>query len=360
MAQKGIYKRKDGRFEARLCLGKDKHGKRVSRSFYGKTTNEALQKLCNYKRIIVLGESAEMTVSELCYEWLGVVRNRIKPSTYANYQMKLEKHIIPAFARTLGHKLNRQQIYAFITEKLQGGLTARYVSDIVVLLKAVLKYANREHHIPYVLDDIVMPKCQPPQVKLLDSDQQQLLTDYITNHSDSTGLGVLLSLMLGLRLGEVCGLQWKDIDTEKRVLYVRKTVQRVGIVSETSKTKVIVMPPKSKSSVREIPLPVQLLELLKMRQQEQERYVLNGKLQPIEPRTMQYRFATMLEKANLPSVSFHSLRHAFATNAIELGFDVKTLSELLGHSKVEITLNRYVHSSMERKRAFMELVKYTA
>jgi integrase len=166
----------------------------------------------------------------------------------------------------------------------------------------------------------------------------------------------MLSLTLGLRLGEVCGLQWKDIDLQKRVLYVRKTVQRVQVNCETYRTRLLVMPPKSESSVREIPLPKQLVYLLRGFRKQSDVFVLSANYQPLEPRTLQYRFAKILVNADLPSVSFHSLRHAFATNAIELGFDVKTLSEILGHSKVEITLDRYVHSSMDRKRACIELV----
>ena len=118
--------------------------------------------------------------------------------------------------------------------------------------------------------------------------------------------------------------------------------------------------PKSQSSVRTIPIPRFLMEMLCKAKSSSECFVLSGNNKPVEPRAMQYRFAKILKKVNLPSVHFHSLRHAFATNCIALGFDVKTLSEILGHSSVEITLNRYVHSSMDRKRAYMGLLKWAA
>lgn len=360
MGEKGAYRRRDGRFEARVCIGRNEVGKRVTRSFYGKTADEAMEKLFSFKRTLNIGSLTEMTVRELCYEWLDVVQSRIKPSTLANYRMKLEKHVVPAFSGKLCHKLTRQEVYAFIGRKLESGLSARYVADIVVLLKSVFKYARREHNIAYVFDDIVMPKCAPAQVRLLDADQQKALKAYISKDIDLTRLGVMLSLTLGLRLGEVCGLQWKDIDLQKRVLFVRKTVQRVAISGGSTKTKLLIMPPKSESSVREIPLPKQLAMVLKRFVSSPEVFVVSASEKPLEPRTLQYRFAAILDNANLPSVTFHSLRHAFATNAIALGFDVKTLSEILGHSKVEITLNRYVHSSLDRKRACMELVKCTA
>ena len=360
MGEKCVYRRRDGRFEARLCIGKNETGKRVTKSFYGRTADEALEKMYGFKRTLNIGSLTEMTVRELCYEWLNVVQSRIKPSTLANYRMKLEKHIIPAFSGFLCHKLTRQDVYAFIGRKLESGLSARYVSDIIVLLKSVFKYARREHHIAYIFDDIIMPKCISPQVRLLDADQQNALKAYISKCLDLTKLGIMLSLTLGLRLGEVCGLQWKDIDLQKRVLSVNKTVQRVAVAGESAKTKLVIMPPKSESSVREIPLPKQLAMVLKGFESAPETFVLSANEKPLEPRTLQYRFAAILDNANIPSVTFHSLRHAFATNAIALGFDVKTLSEILGHSKVEITLNRYVHSSMDRKRACMELVKCTA
>lgn len=264
-----------------------------------------------FKRPLNIESITEMTVRKLCYEWLNVVRSRIKSSTLANYRIEFEKHIIPAFSGVLCHQITGQDVYAFIGQKLKSGLSARYVADIIVMLK-----------------------CIPPQVTLLDSDQQKTLKSYISKDLDLTKLGVMLSLTLRLRLGEVCGLQWKDIDLQKRVLSVNKTIQRVAVAGERTKTKLMIMPPKSESSVREIPLPEQLVSVLEGFAFAPETFVLSANEQPLEPRTLQYRFTTVLDNANLPSVTFHSLRHAFATNAISLGFDVKTLSEILAHSKV--------------------------
>ena len=172
------------------------------------------------------------------------------------------------------------------------------------------------------------------------------------NTKGTTKLAVLLSYNMGLRIGEVCGLRWDDIDLHKGTLTIRKTVQRIY---ENRKTKIYIGSPKSKCSERIIPIPGFLLPILK--EYKRCEYVLSGCEKVVEPRTLQYRFKTLLKKAKIPSVTFHSLRHSFATNCIKLGFDVKTLSEILGHSSVEITLNRYVHSSMDRKRACMDMMK---
>lgn len=356
MSTRGIYKRKDGRWEARLRFDIDDSSKHMIKSFYGKTADEAEQKLNEFKRTLYAERVTKISVRELCYEWLKVMHYRIKPSTYANYKMKIEKHIICSFSGKLCHQVTRREIYEFISQKLNEGLSARYVSDLIVLLKSLFKYAHKEYSIDYTFGGIVMPKCLPAQVRLLNTDEQRKLRNYIERENDISGLGILLALSLGLRLGEVCALQWKDIDLQKRILYVRKTVQRVTVGGEKHRTRLLVMPPKSSSSAREIPLPEYICNKIAKFIGEPERFVLSEKTIPLEPRTLQYRFETMLEKADLPAVTFHSLRHTFATNAIALGFDVKTLAEILGHSKVEITLNRYVHTSMDRKRACMELV----
>ena len=163
--------------------------------------------------------------------------------------------------------------------------------------------------------------------------------------------------MTGLRIGELCALKWADIDLEKRILTVSKTLQRIQIKGGSTKTKLILTEPKSETSKRSIPIPECLIEFLRKFQGDPEQFVLSGRAKPIEPRTMQYRFTTILKNGDLPSVHFHALRHMFPSNCVRLGFDIKSLSEILGHSGVEITLNRYVHSSFEQKTEFMVRLK---
>ena len=355
-----VYQCKDGRWEARQSLGKNENGKRQSKSFYGKTEEEAKEKMQTANIYNGTLAVTGMSVSDLCSEWLKIVSNRVKVSTLANYRMKLNKHITPYFGAFMCNDVTSKLVYIFIDEKLKSGLSARYVTDILVLLKSVFKYAFREYNIRNPLEGVVMPKCEKPDVKLLNPDQQNTLKKYIDKNLTLTTLGIALALTLGLRLGEVCGLQWQDIDLEKRILNVRRTVQRVATPNGDNKTELMVLKPKSESSIREIPIPDTIVAMLKKFENKPEIYILSGKETPLEPRTMQYRFAIILKNVDLPSVTFHSLRHAFATSAVELGFDIKTLSELLGHSKVEVTLNRYVHSSIDRKRTCMELMKWSA
>ncbi len=192
---------------------------------------------------------------------------------------------------------------------------------------------------------------------LFSESQQKQLCSYLMKSLNNTSVCVLLSLYTGLRIGEICGLKWSDIDLEKRILTVRRTVQRIRTEHGT---KLIVDAPKSRSSQRSIPIPAFIMDILNKFKSSENVYVLSGNTKITEPRTLQRRFKTILKKTDLPSINYHSLRHMFATNCISAGFDVKTLSEILGHAAVETTLNRYVHSSMERKTQCMNLLRLAA
>lgn len=361
MSKGTTYQRKDGRWECRISLGKDENGKRKFRSFYGKTREEAeYRMMISQQNANEVYAVTEMTVRELVTEWIYVQSARLKESTAANYRMKAEKHIIPAFGNIQCCLLKAKDIYAFVERKLKEGLSARYLADIIVLLKSVFRYASREYHIKNVLDGIVMPKRKKAEIAVLSKAQQEKLKNFIDSHANLGTLGVSPSMYMGLRVGEICALQWGDIDLEKRTLTVRKTIQRVQCFTGDKKTRLTITEPKSNCSKREIPIPDCLVPMLTRFRSRNNVYVVSGTRKPIEPRTMQYRFAKILNNADLPSVHFHSLRHLFATNCVKLGFDVKTLSEILGHSSIEITMNLYVHSDMERKRACMSLVSQAA
>ena len=361
MSKGTVYKRKDGRWECRISMGKDDNGKRISRSYYGKSREEA-----EYKAMIAQGQAeedyavTEMTVRKLVTEWLHVTASRIKESTAAHYAMKAEKHLIPAFGEIKCCLMKAKDIYAFIERKLKEGLSVRYLSDIIVLFKSVFRYASREYRIRNVLDGIVLPKKNKPEIAVMNKEQQFRLEKYLDKHPSVTSVGISISMYMGLRIGEVCALQWKDIDLEKRILTVSKTIQRVQCRTGAKHTKLIITEPKSESSKRTIPIPDCLLPLLRQFMDNGEVYVVSGRKKPVEPRTMQYRFAKILHNADLPAFHYHSLRHLFATRCVELGFDVKTLSEILGHSSVEVTLNSYIHSDMERKRTCMSLLSKCA
>ena len=360
MARRGenIYKRKDGRYEGRYPVGYTPDGKRKYCSVYAKNYQEAKEKLIRLKTEKQhFRSSGTLTVRTLFEEWLCSVRLRVKTSTYANYRMKAEKHILPEFGGLRYENLSASMIQDFIQKKISSGLSPKYVSDIVIVFKTMAKYISRVHGFRNPLADVILPKSQRKEMRLLSEKQQNQLCSYLIRNQNPTSLCILISMHMGLRIGEICGLQWSDIDFEKQILTVRRTVQRVQ--TETG-TELLIDTPKTSSSKRSVPIPNFMMPLLRKFRSQDNFYLLSGTEHPTEPRTLQRRFKAVLKKASLPSVNYHILRHIFATNCIKAGFDVKTLSEILGHASVETTLKLYVHSSMERKIECMNKLKLAA
>lgn len=363
MARMGlnIYKRRDGRYEGRYQYGFKADGKPKYRSVYGHSYEEVELKLENIRSNLCDSTvKTGLTVRSLFNEWIQAISSRVKESTIANYRMKAEKHILPVFGDKECSTINAAMVHNFINEKLNKGLSSRYVSDIVILLKSMFKYASRMYQVYNPIANVILPKKKKSEVQLFNDDEQKKLQRYLKKNMNLTSLGIAIALFTGLRIGEICALQWENINFEKRTLTVKHTVQRIKKSNATGKTQLVITEPKSSSSIRTIPIPDCLMTYLKIFREKPHIYVMTNADTPLEPRTMQYRFATILKNENLPSIHFHALRHMFATKSIALGFDVKTLSEILGHSNVETTLNRYVHSSMEQKRKCMDLISLVA
>lgn len=361
MPRKGenIYKRRDGRWEGRYKVGFNESGKVKYRSVYGHSYAEVKDKLLPLKAGPYLKTAAcNLTVKELFDEWLSGIKIRVKASTYANYHMKVEKHIIPVFGDLRYDMLTVQMIHAFIDEKLISGLSPKYVSDVIIVFKAMGKYTSKVYGTKNILADVVNPKYVKEEKPLLTQTQQRKLCNYLLSNLNATSMCVLLSYYTGLRVGEVCGLMWDDIDFDKSILAVRRTVQRIR--ANNGGTQLIVSSPKSRTSQRMIPIPNFVMKMLRELRSGNNYYILSESTRVIEPRTLQNRFKSILKKVDLPSICYHSLRHMFATNCLQAGFDVKTLSEILGHASVETTLNRYVHSSLERKAYCMSLLSPAA
>ncbi|MGN0575017.1 MAG: site-specific integrase, partial [Ruminococcus sp.] len=167
----------------------------------------------------------------------------------------------------------------------------------------------------------------------------------------------LLSLFMGLRIGELCGLKWEDVNFQHKTLHIRRTIQRISSANSSRKTKVVISTPKSDTSFRDIAIPDFLMEYFEMFRNEANFFILSGADKPVEPRTMQYRYKKILRSAEIEVHNYHKLRHTFATNCAEKGFDVKTLSVILGHSSVNLTLNRYVHPDYTHERRLMNSMR---
>lgn len=358
MARRGenIYKRKDGRWEGRYKNGFKPDGKTKYSSVYGKSYSEVRTELIRKKQSVNTGKiCCDNKFGEVAQMWLNGIKNTVKESTYSNYIMKIEKHILPKIGGICYEKLTADLLNAFVSDKLAAGLSAKYVSDISVLIKSVCKFAHTCCGYDNKAEFMVLPKKEKQaEKKALTDNEQSSLNACLAKDITPSKAGILLSAATGIRIGELCALKWSDFDLEKSILTVSKTMQRIKNHTGSG-TKIVITSPKSRTSIREIPIPEFLKSALHRLKCSSDCFFLTGTHFFAEPRTMQYRFKSILKKLNLPQVNFHSLRHMFATKCVSLGVDVKTLSEILGHSSVKITLDRYVHSSMERKQSCMKL-----
>lgn len=339
-----ITLRKDGRYMGKFIIGYDDNGKAQYQYVYGKSYSEAEGKVLIGREVASHYLSGRyVTVGKVYEEWLNAVVNRVKESTLANYKAKFEKHILPIFGDIPCADLTAGMVNEFINKKLADGLSASYVRDIFTVFKAMIKYAQEEYHFKLSLKNVVLPKIEKKQIEKISNIEQKQLVSYLKANMSLTAFGILLSLCMGLRIGELCGLKWSDVDFQNKILHIKRTVQRISATNGNRKTKIIISNPKSATSFRDIAIPDFLMEYFKMFRNEADFFILSGSDKIIEPRTMQYRYKKMLKYAEIENHNFHKLRHTFATNCAESGFDIKTLSVVLGHSSVNLTLNRYVH-----------------
>lgn len=362
MARHGenIRKRKDGRWEGRYAVYNAEKEKQVYCSVYGRTYEEVREKL-TLKKNLLKNQSDNKTISghktgipkeiiftEIAQDWLAQINKKRKHSTYIKYSLVYQKHIEKIFENVL----LSQMTDSFVNKKLPDTLSNSVQKSVYCVLNQILKFASAQYSLTLTPLKKTVSEMNSKPIKVFSKGEQKQLMAVLYQEMDLFKMAVLLVLFTGLRLGELCALKWTDIDFENKLLTVNRTVQR--LYAEGHKTKTILMEtaPKSEHSRREIPLSTILLELLVGFCNNKE-YIFGGD-KPMEPRTMQYQFKKILKEADLTDMNFHILRHTFSTNCIEDGMDVKSLSEILGHSDVQITLNRYVHPSMDTKRKYID------
>ena len=351
-----ITKRKDGRYVGKFIAEYVDNGKAQYHYVYGKTYEEAENKVMIGREIATRYLSGRyITIGKVYREWLNAVVNRVKESTLANYRNKFEKHILPGFGDVPCADLTASRINAFINKKLADGISASYVRDIFTVFKTMLKYAQEEYGFSLSLKNVVLPKAERKQVEKISDAEQKKLVSYLKANMSLTAFGILLSLFMGLRIGELCGLKWEDVDFQNKILRIRRTVQRISSANGNRKTKIVISAPKSATSFREIAIPDALMKYFEMFRDEADHFILSGTDKPVEPRTMQYRYKKILRSAEVENHNYHKLRHTFATNSAEKGFNVKALSAVLGHSSVTLTLNRYIHPDRTYERRLMNM-----
>lgn len=364
MPRKGenIYKRKDGRWEGRYRKISAAGTKKRYGYIYGKTYREVKEKLNAAKISQSLPQNSEkpaqiLTFAGAAWEWIKNTAPFLKESSVAKYQNCVEIYLIPELGTVSVSALGNSHVEQFRNQMLlkggrkKQGLSPKYVSDMLMIIKAIQKYTAAQR--PDIICRVhsVSVKYEMKPIRVLSEQEQECLFHYLIHSESSRDIGILISMFTGLRIGEICALKWGNINLKEQIIDINKTIQRIQVNGETSKTKVVITAPKSRKSIRQIPIPSVIFDKIKPLRQNASDYVLSGCTNCfVEPRTMQNYFKSVLKKCGIPHATFHTLRHTFATRCVAIGVDVKTLSEILGHANINITLNRYVHPTMEQKR----------
>lgn len=293
------------------------------------------------------------TFNEVATEWKKMKKPYVKKSTYSAYSLIIENHLVPFFGNKTSISEQMVQNYAF--EKFNSGLSTKSIKDTIVVLKMIAKYVDKIGFHGTTNWDIIFPtELRKDSIEVLDLNTQRKIMSYVKRNISFRNLGIYLCLSTGVRIGELCALQWKDIDTDTGYVSVNKTIARIYLMDENGKnrTEVVIDTPKTQNSLREIPIYDELLKLLKplKRIVNPEYYVLTNSPTPLEPRTYRNYYKKLMKTLNVPNIKFHGLRHSFATRCIESNCDYKTVSVLLGHSNINTTLNLYVHPNLNQKK----------
>ena len=382
MSRRGesIYKRADGRWEARY-IHHYEDGRAVYRYLYAASYQEVKEKrlselmhtqaaphtpppcppMQENSPSVIKGECS-IKFKELAALWLAERRARVKESTYVRYARTLEKYLLPVFGELALPEPSCHALNIYFSHLSQEGglrgkpLAPKTLSDMRCVVKSIYKYGNQNGiPCPSLQTLQAVPKAAKKAV-ILTVENRRRIEEQLLHVDTTTQLGILLALYTGLRIGEICGLRWGDIDLDGGTVSVRRTVERIADIDPSSprRTKVIVSEPKTANASRTIPLPTFLTEQLRPFAVSEDCYLLTGTPLHTEPHQYYLRYKTFLRQLGLEHYTFHALRHTFATRCVEAGFDVKSLSEILGHANVSTTLAIYVHPTLEQKRAQME------
>ena len=358
-----IFKRKDGRWEARYIKGYDSSNKIKYGYCYGKSYSEIKDKVTKIKAALLTDKPITQVIPKhrfnyYCDEWFKSRKNKIKESTYIKYEIVLNKHIKPKLGTYKPIDINNDVVDEFIEKLIKDdNLSVKTVRDILVILQSILKYCSKQFPNTFPIIEIHYPKENRKKIRVLSKDEQKQFISYLSKDNDNCKFGILLMLLLGIRIGELCALKWGDINLKEQSISINYTLQRLHNFNneDCNRTHIVIGTTKTDTSMRTIPLNSFAFDLCQIYFVDNvDAFILTGTTKYMEPRTLQYRLKKYTDECNLEGVHAHTLRHTFATRAVEVGFEIKSLSEVLGHANTNITLQRYVHSSMELKRANMD------
>ena len=378
-----IRKRKNGTWEGRYTIGYDALGKQKQISLYGKTRAEVARKL-NEKTAAIQNGTYIIPRDHTLLEWLGIWLTtyayiKVRPSTYASYQAYINNHIAPFLGGVKLQKLTTEQLQLFFNNKVKsgrldgkGGLSPKTIRNMYNMLHEALRQAVTNKYLSInVSEGVVLPTHQLPTIVVFKPEEQQAILKAC--RKERLGFAIELDFMTGLRIGELCALKWRDFDFSEKLFTVQRTLQRVQkktaeIHEKSTKTEIVEGETKTKNGKRVIPMTDtmfanliqhrsrQTFEKLRAgRGYEDNGYVFANEIGcPIEPSYLRDVYERILKTAGVPHYKFHTIRHTFATRAIENNMPVKVVSQILGHSSVQLTMDLYCHPSVSAKRNVLE------
>ena len=367
MARHGenIHKRKDGRYEGRYIKARDAAGRAVWGYVYSTSYMAVKEELLRRK-----AESAyyaladgDPTFEQLALLWLASISCGVKKSTHAHYLYTMQHYIFPALkdvhVKSLTEMILEQGMLQIFnpSDGSHAPLGASMARECLTLVRRICKYACHLRLMRPIEIEVKLPKCSKKEKRFLRSAEQKRLYNFVLRAPTPRKVGMLIAMQMGLHIGEICGLQWGDFDLNTATLTVQRTVKR--ILMGNGRTEVVIQSPKTATSLRVLPIPKDLLAILRQLRghYSKDAWFLSGSMvKPVEPRCYRKSIRGYLRRAGVTQICPHALRHTFATTCLQAGCDIKTLSELMGHADSHVTLQCYVHTTMDRKRQAIDRI----
>lgn len=353
-------------YEIKISLGRDINGNTICTSVYTDIYPEVEILDCSSDTLIENVTINHVLFKDVINDWLRYIKGSVKLQSYNKYLASARLYIMPELGNRNLKSLDTIKINRFLEHLATSGrhdgngLSESTLKTVLFIIKETFQYAYNFGLVNEIIHNIVLPKKKKSKDKryVLEKKDYLKILDYIQEQPTSLNIGIGLSLCCGLRIGELCGLRKKDIDLENHIIKIHHTLQRIKVSDYDQKTRIILSTPKSKTSKRIIPMPEIIIPILKTNNYHENDFILSGSQSWVEPRQLTRYFKKLLQKLEIRDTNFHTLRHTFASLCIASGMDDRTLSEILGHSSVNITMDRYVHPNLKMKHEMINKVDF--